>query len=109
MYQTYSFQKAFLGDPSTYPIIAIMGAATSFLVGMSLNGLAYKNVKITPSLKHKTIPEETPTRDSVVKSFTRQPRAFHAQSFKDIRQEGLGINHDEWKKEKLAYDGIARE
>ena len=99
----YSFKKAFMSDPSTYPLIVVMGVATSFVVGMSLNGLRYKNVKISPSLKHETIPAYTPPRDSVTKVITRQPMAFHSKSFKDIRQEGMGVDHEEWRKEKESY------
>ncbi|GAX23854.1 hypothetical protein FisN_20Hh059 [Fistulifera solaris] len=94
------FKTTFLSDPSTYPLIVIMTTAMTFMVGMSINGLGYKNVKITPSAKHETMPQDSGRRTTLVEIITREPRGFHAQGFKDIRREGLGVDHEEWLKSK---------
>jgi len=100
----YSFKKAFLSDPACYPLIVIMTFTSSFLIGFSINGMRYKNVKINPSKKHETIPTwDADRKASVTEVYTRRPWGFHRQGFKDIRQEGLGVNHEEWKKSKDAY------
>lgn len=93
-----------MSDPSTYPLIAVMTLATTFVLGMSANALfRYKNVKLLPSHKHEVIPtwsdaykHKTPLTEVI----TRRPIGFHADGFKALRHEGLGINHDEWKKSK---------
>lgn len=104
MYQ-YSFKKAFLSDPSTYPLIAVMGIATCIIAGMSANALmTYKDLRISPSKKHQVIQDwGTEHVDTMTKVLAKRPVAMHAQAFKDIRYEGLGINHEEWKKGKEAY------
>ena len=80
-----------------------MTVATSFVVGASINGFANKNVRISPAHKRETMNTwDTSKTTTVVEKITRQPLGFHRQSFKDIRQEGLGIDHEEWKKAKAA-------
>ena len=101
----YSFKKAFLSDSGTYPLIAVLATATFFIVGMSANGLMYyKNIRITPAHKHEVIQDwGTEHVDTVTKMLAKRPIAMYAQGFKDIQREGLGINHEEWKKGKEAY------
>lgn len=94
------FKSTFLSDPSTYPLIVIMTTAMTFMVGMSINGLGYKNVKITPSAKHETMPKDSGRRTTLVEILAREPRGFHPQAFKDIQREGLGLSHEEWLKSK---------
>lgn len=94
------FKSNFLSDPSTYPLIVIMSVAMTFVVGASFNGLRSKNVKITPSAKHETIPKDSGHRTQLIEILTREPMGFHRQGFKDIRYEGLGVNHEEWLKSK---------
>jgi hypothetical protein len=104
MYQ-YTFRKAFLSDPSTYPLIVVMFTAGFFIVGMSANAMtSYKDLRISPSKKHQVIQDwGTEHVDTMTKVLAKRPVAMHAQAFKDIRYEGLGINHEEWKKGKEAY------
>ena len=101
----YSFKKAFLSDPSTYPLIIIMGAAGFLLVGMSANALlTYKNVRISPEHKHEIIPTGGDQRhDTLTSKLTKRPIAMHADAFKDIRYEGLGVDHENWKKDHKDY------
>jgi hypothetical protein len=79
-----------------------MGTAVCFAMGMSGYALTnFKELRIAPSRKHQVIQDwGYETQDKAIQSITVNPIAFHAQSFKDIRQEGLGINHDEWVKMK---------
>jgi hypothetical protein len=97
-----NFKQNFLSDPSTYPLIAIMTLAMSLIVGMSANALGrYKNVKIMPSHKHEVIPnweEAHETYKSVTEAVARRPVGFHADGYKAIRHEGLGVDHEEWVK-----------
>jgi hypothetical protein len=53
----YNFKKEWLSDPSTYPIIVIMGFGLTFMVGMGFNALfGYKDVQIeNPNLSYCTL------------------------------------------------------
>lgn len=101
VYRT-TFRENFLSDPSTYPLIVVMTVATGFIVGMSANALTnYKGLRIRPSAKHEVIPTwDAGTRITVTETLTRNPKAFHADAFKAIRREGLGVDHEEWIKAK---------
>lgn len=104
MYAEYSFKESFLSDPSTYPLLVVMTVATGAVFGALANGTMYKNVRFFPSHKHTTMNTwDTNETTSVVEKITRQPVAFHRQAFKDLRREGLGIDHEAWKKGKEAY------
>ena len=63
-----------------------------------------KQIRITQEHKHAVIQHwGTEKVDAVVKRVSNRPIAFNAQGFKSIRQEGLGVDHEEWKKGKEAY------
>lgn len=98
----YSFKKSFLSDPSTYPLIVVMACASFFVVGMSANALThYKDLRISPAVKHETIQTwGKEHRTSVTSQLASRPIGFHADGLKAIQREGLGINHEEWKKAK---------
>jgi hypothetical protein len=85
--------------------MAVLCTATFFIVGMSTNALMYyKNIRITPAHKHEVIQNwGTEHVDTVTKVLSKRPIGLNAQGYKAIRQEGLGINHEEWKKGKEAY------
>jgi hypothetical protein len=104
MYQ-YSASRGFFSHPSTYPLSALIGIAGFFAIGMGSNALRnYKDVKINPARKHQVIRDwgkEPVSKVALVLS--KEPIAMHAQHFKSIRQEGLGIDHEEWLKGKQAY------
>lgn len=94
-----------MGDPSTYPLIAVMLTASFIIVGMSANALTYKGVRISPEHKRQTIPDwDREHVDSVTKKLATKPVSlFYSKGFKDIQKEGLGMDHEEWKKSKEAY------
>ena len=79
-----------------------MAGATAFMVGMSINALNYKNVKINPKLKQVMIPEKTPARTSATEILARAPIMVHPEVYQQIQKEGLGVDHQEWKKRKEA-------
>ena len=93
--------------------MVVMTLASTLMIGMSANALLrYKGVKISADHKNSILRDwEDPNERQVgvTEVVTRHPVGFHAQSFKDIRAEGLGVNHEEWKKSKEAYDGKERE
>lgn len=103
----YNFGKSWLSDPSTYPLIVVMAFATTLCVGMSANALMrYPGVKITPERKNSIMndwdsPDQPQTK--ITEVITRRPIAMHWQEgFKSLRHEGLGVDHEEWKKAKEA-------
>jgi hypothetical protein len=102
MYQTSSFQKDFLSDPSTYPIIGILGIASCWVLGMSVNGLVtYKDLRITPSTKHQVLRDWGDTEvETIPKRLADGPIVMHEKEYRSIRYEGLGVDHEEWKKTK---------
>jgi hypothetical protein len=78
-----------------------MCTAASAVVGMSINALRYKNVKFNPAVRRDTIRTDiSGKRTSVTEILVRNPVGFHRQSLKNIRYEGLGVDHEEWKKTK---------
>lgn len=88
-----------LSDPSTYPLILILGFTAVFAAGMSGHALmSYKNVHILPSQKHNIIPTDFKHFEPLAEKWSREPFAMHAKDFKSIRYEGLGVNHEEWLK-----------
>jgi len=92
----YSFKQQWLSDPSTYPIIAIMGTAMCFMVGMGINGLTYKGVKISPNNRGALLSQESPEHKvGVMEAFTELRGG--------VKAEGLGIDHERWAKEKEEY------
>lgn len=102
MYQSSTFKKNFLSDPGTYPLIIVLGTAMCFIVGMSANAfLHYKDLRINPENKHKVIQDwGYERRVPVAHQLAEQPIGYNAKAFYDIRNEGLGVNHEEWLKNK---------
>jgi hypothetical protein len=85
--------------------MAVLCGASCFIVAMSANRYMYrsKQAKITSEHKNAVIQDWGKEKvDPVVKRVTKQPIAFNAQGFKSIREEGLGVDHEEWKKGKEA-------
>lgn len=53
--QTHTTKENFFSDPSTYPLIVIMGTALTFMVGMGFNALTYKDVTISPEKRNSKL------------------------------------------------------
>lgn len=72
---------------------------------MSANALlTYKDLRITTSHKHQVMQDwGDESHDSVTKRLANGPMIMHGQDFRSLQQEGLGINHEEWKKAKESH------
>lgn len=85
-----------MSDPSTYPIIAIMGTAMCFMVGMAANALTYKGVYVSPS-----------KRGAILTTWGEEEKTGVTEAFVEFRggvkAEGLGIDHEKWVKQKESY------
>ena len=97
--KNYSFKESWLSDPSTYPIIVIMGCATAFMTGMGIHALTYyKDVRINPSKKHSELQTWGQERTTPVVQVLGGGNPYYNRCY----YEGLGVNHDEWVKAKKA-------
>ena len=82
-----------------------MSCAGCFIVGMGAHAVMYyKDLRISPQHKHDTLQtwgtEKTPSVTSVISGGP----AFHRSAFKSILgKEGLGVDHEAWKKQKKEY------
>jgi hypothetical protein len=95
--QNNQFKKQWLSDPSTYPIILIMGCGMTWMVGMGVNALfGYKGVQINPN-----------SRGAVMKDWSKEHKTTVMERFANMKggvaAEGLGIDHEEWAKRKEEY------
>ena len=93
--KTQSISKDWFSDPSTYPLIVIMGTAITFMTGAGLHALIrYKDVQIDPAKRNSMLQnwgdEEYSTTLSKVISWNAYGK------------EGLGVDHEEWLKRKEA-------
>ena len=93
----YNFKESWLSDPSTYPIMAIMGCGLTFMIGMSFNALfTYKQVDVNPNQRGRTMKQYSPEhRTGVVERFTMMKGG--------VNPEGPGIDHQEWQKKREEY------
>jgi len=108
----YSFQKAFLSDPSTHPILILMGGTLAFMTVMGLHGLAtQKDLRIWPTKKHEVLRTWGKQHvDPWTARFARTPIVMHADEWKHIRQgEGLGVSHWEYKNHSPGYSLLHHE
>lgn len=73
-----------------------MSIGLTFMVGMGINALGYKDVQINPNKRGKMLTDwGQDHRTGVVEKFT---------VFKGgVKTEGLGIDHDEWQRKKDEY------
>ena len=95
----YSLKNYALSDPSTYPLILIVGCAFAFMTGMGLHALtAYKGVEIDPHKRNSIMTtwgtEEVPTL---------LERVIYWNSWQKNAPEGLGIDHKKWLEGKKKY------
>ncbi|CAB9514777.1 expressed unknown protein [Seminavis robusta] len=99
------FKENFLSDPSTYPIIVIMGCAMTFMTGMGIHALAYyKDVRINPSKKHTELQTWGSEKVTPIVAVVGKRNPYYAVAF----HEGLGVNHEEWLKQKAEADRAQR-
>jgi hypothetical protein len=84
-----------------------MAFVVTLCTGMSINALTrYRGVKLLPHHKSAVMndwdsPDEPQTK--ITEFITRQTYGLHwNDAFKTLRQEGLGVDHEEWLKAKEA-------
>lgn len=100
-----TFKENWLSDPSTYPILVIMGGALTFMTGMGLHALAYyKDVRINPSNKHSELQTRGIEKVMPLVGVIGDKNPYYKVAF----YEGIGINHEEWLKQKEATDRAQR-
>ena len=93
--QIWNVKKDWLSDPGAYPIMAILGCAVTFMTGAGLHALtAYKDVTIDPTKRNSKL--QTWGNEE---SHSLVERAI---SWNAYGKEGLGIDHEQWLKEKEA-------
>jgi hypothetical protein len=105
-----SFKKTY-SNPGVYPLLAVLGAAGCFIVGMTTNRVMYrsKQAKFSQEAKNSVIQTwGTEKTEALVNRASKRPIAFNAQGFRSLRQEGLGVDHEEWKKGKEAYSQASK-
>lgn len=94
---TYSFRERWLSDPSTYPIIVVMGCALTFMTGASIHALTcYKDVQIDPAKRNSKL-------QTWGKEDKYTPLVGKAIGWNMYGKEGLGVDHEKWQKEHEAY------
>ena len=94
-----------MNETATYPLIACLFGAAAFIAGCTANTFANnKDVRINPSLKHQVIRDWGQTHTKTITEVVGDKPLFNAQKYKTIRYEGLGVDHNEWKKQKAAKD-----
>ena len=87
--------KDWLSDAGAYPIMVILGCAVTFMTGAGLHALtAYKDVTIDPTKRNSKL--QTWGNEE---SHSLVERAI---SWNAYGKEGLGIDHEQWLKEKEA-------
>mmetsp|Transcript_20285 Transcript_20285/g.29009 ORF Transcript_20285/g.29009 Transcript_20285/m.29009 type:complete len:133 (-) Transcript_20285:145-543(-) len=90
----WNVKKDWLSDPSTYPIMIILGCAVTFMTGAGLHAFTYKDVTIDPAKRNSKL--QTWGNEE---SHTVLERVI---SWNAYGKEGLGIDHEQWLKEKEA-------
>ena len=92
IHSPHQWWRGGLNDPATYPLIVIVGFTAVFAAGMTTHAArTYKDVRFNPYKRHEVMrswgTDERPTLVS---------RWVGGNAY---GKEGLGVNHDEWKRE----------
>ncbi len=99
-YDKGGFKSTWLSDPSTYPLMVVMGVAVSVVIGMTANALSsYEDVRIDPK-----------KRNTLVRDWGEdhkyQPligKIVWWNSWQKNAPEGLGVDHQTWLEGKKEY------
>jgi hypothetical protein len=92
-----TFKANMLSDPSTYPLIVIMGGALTMMTMAGIHALKYKDAQL-----------DWRKRESVLRYWgEKEPPHHHMtgtlvywNSWQKLAPEGLGIDHKKWLKSK---------
>jgi hypothetical protein len=106
VYQNLTFKKGYLDDPGCYPIIAILGFVTMFTVGFTASQAVHlKDLRFFNNRKHQQLQSwGQEHHDSITSHLAAGPMLMHGNDHRSTWTEGLGINHQEWQKQKAAKD-----
>lgn len=64
-----------------------------------------KDVRISSSIKHQVIRDWGQTHTKTITEAVGTKPLVNAQRYKTIGREGLGVDHNEWKRQKAAEQG----
>eukprot|EP00581_Thalassiosira_minuscula_P026443 CAMPEP_0184434042 /NCGR_PEP_ID=MMETSP0738-20130409/422463_1 /TAXON_ID=385413 /ORGANISM="Thalassiosira miniscula, Strain CCMP1093" /LENGTH=101 /DNA_ID=CAMNT_0026799921 /DNA_START=47 /DNA_END=352 /DNA_ORIENTATION=- len=94
--KVWDIKRDWFSDPSTYPLIAIMGCALTFMTGAAANALIrYKDVTVDPRKRNSKL--QTWGDEEEYNSTLKKLISWNAYG-----KEGLGVDHNQWLKEKEA-------
>ena len=86
-----------LSDPSTYPLLIIMGGALTLMTVAGVHALTYKDLQIDPRKRQSVMRywgEKEPRHHCMTGSLV------YWNSWQKLNPEGLGIDHKQWLKTK---------
>jgi len=94
-----------LSDPRTYPRYAVALAAATFFSITTANSFWYKHHHFSTDHKNDPLaPTHNERPVQVVRTLSNGPIAFNAKRYETLRHQGLGIDNDQWMKDKMARD-----
>ena len=103
-YLQRNFRTDYLSDPSTYPIIAVMCCSAALVVGMSANTMLNDNhdLRVFPKYKQEVLRTwgDEKVYDKLTRKLAMGPIIMHEKEYRTLWQEGLGVDHEEWLKQK---------
>ena len=103
-YLQHNFRTDFLSDPSTYPIIVVLGLSACLVIGMSANSILNDShdVRLLPKHKQDVLRSwgDEKVYDKLARKLALGPIIMHEKDYRTLWQEGLGVNHEEWLKQK---------
>jgi len=72
---------------------------------MTVQGIWYKRHHFNPKHKNEVIANYNPERPvRMTRSVTQNgPITMNAEKYEHLQKEGLGVDHQEWEKQKLLY------
>ena len=81
-----------------------MGFISCVVVGMSAHQMmSLKDLRISSKTKHSMLQNWGDERqESVASRWANGPMIMHGEEHRATWREGLGVNHDEWAKQKAA-------
>jgi hypothetical protein len=91
-------------DPRTYPRFAVLGSSMAFLGIMSFSFFSYRWHHLDPATKNDIAsPERSAVPHQMTKAMKNGPIIMNARRYQTLQgQEGLGVDHEVWLKEKKA-------
>jgi len=98
-------EKAFWNakDPRTYPRSLVLGGTAVFFVVTTYQGLRYRAHHLEPETKNSMLGRDrTETPNRVTRALKEGPIIMNQKRYNTLKHEGLGVDHEEWKKGKMS-------